>query len=73
MRIKPVFKIFGLLTLVGSLAAGVYYFLFIRSHKPQVEMYFDDGSMLAMPGDTGEAAPFMSVAAEVLKTNPVTN
>ena len=73
MRIKPVFKIFGLLTLLGSLAAGVYYFLFIRSRRPQVEMYFDDGSMLAMPGDAGEAAPFMSVAAEVLKNNPVTS
>jgi hypothetical protein len=69
---KPAFKIFGALTLLGSLAAGAYYFLFVRSRQPQVEMYFDDGSMLAMPGETAEAAPFMTVAAEVLKNNPVT-
>jgi hypothetical protein len=73
MRIRPIFKVFGVVTLLGSLAAGVYYFLFVRSRQPQVEMYFDDGSMLAMPGETGEAAPFMSVAAEVLKNNPVTS
>ena len=68
---KPVFKVFGALTLLGSLAAGAYYFLFVRSRQPQVEMYFDDGSMLAMPGETAEAAPFMTVATEVLKNNPV--
>ena len=71
MKIRPIFKIFGVLTLIGSLGAGAYYFLFVRSRQPQVEMYFDDGSMLAMPGDTGEAAPFMALAGEVLKSNPV--
>lgn len=70
---KPAYKAFGALTLLGSLAAGAYYFLFVRSRQPQVEMYFDDGSMLAMPGETAEAAPFMTVAAEVLKNNPVTS
>ena len=73
MKVKPIFKIFGLVTVIGSLAAGVYYFLFVRSHKPQVEMYFDDGSMLAMPGDAPEASKFLSLAAEVLSGNPVTN
>ena len=43
----------------------------MRGRKPQVEMYFDDGSMLAMPGDAAEAAPFMAVADEVLKSNPI--
>jgi hypothetical protein len=68
---KPAFKLFGAVTLLGSLAAGAYYFLFVRSRQPQVEMYFDDGSMLAMPGDAPEAAPFMAVATEVLKDNPL--
>jgi hypothetical protein len=72
VKIKPVFKVFGLVTLLGSLVGGVYYFLFVRTHKPQVEMYFDDGSMLSMPGDAPEAAPFLSAAAEVLTGNPVT-
>ena len=72
VKIKPVFKVFGLVTLLGSLVAGAYYFLFVRTRKPQVEMYFDDGSMLSMPGDTPEAAPFLAVAAEVLTNNPVT-
>ena len=69
---KRGFKLFGALTLAGSLAAGAYYFLFMRTHKPQVELYFDDGSMVAMPGDAAEAAPFMTLANEVLKDNPVT-
>ncbi len=73
MKIRPIFKVFGAVTLLGSLAAGAYYFLFVRSRQPQVEMYFDDGSMLSMPGETGEAAPFMAVAEEILKNNPVTS
>jgi hypothetical protein len=71
MKIRPLFKVFGALTVVGSLAAGAYYFLFVRKRQPQVEMYFDDGSMLAIPGETAEAAPFMTVASEVLKSNPI--
>ena len=73
MKVKSIFKIFGVVTLLGSLAAGVYYFLFVRTHKPQVEMYFDDGSMLSMPGDAAEAAPFLAVATEVLTSSPVTS
>ena len=45
---KRLILIFGIFTLVASMAAGVYYVLFLRSRKPQVELYFDDGSMLAM-------------------------
>ncbi len=71
MKIKPVYKIFGAVTVLGSLAAGVYYFLFVRSHKPQVEMYFDDGSMVAMAGDTDDAAPFLALATEILAVDPV--
>jgi hypothetical protein len=68
---KPAYKAFGALTLLGSLAAGAYYFLFMHRRQPQVEMYFDDGSMLAFPGDSADAAPFMAVATEILKTNPI--
>lgn len=68
---KPAFKLFGAVTLVGSLAAGAYYYLFMRGRHPQVEMYFDDGSMLAMPGDAPEATPFVAIANEVLKALPI--
>ena len=68
---KRVWKLFGALTLVGSLAAGAYYFLFMRGRHAQVELYFDDGSMVALPVDTDEAAPFVAVANEVLKVAPV--
>ncbi|MBN1632273.1 MAG: hypothetical protein JW990_21155 [Thermoleophilia bacterium] len=68
---KPSLKAFGALTVLGSVAAGAYYLLFLRSRKPQVELYFDDGSMIALPGETAEAAPFMAIATEVLKNNPV--
>jgi hypothetical protein len=68
---KRVLKLFGALTILGSVAAGVYYFFFMRSRKPQVELYFDDGSMLAMQGNAAEAAPFVSVAQEILAANPI--
>ncbi len=68
---KKGLKLFGALTLLSSLAAGGYYFLFMRSRKPQIELYFDDGSMLALPGDAEEAAPFMQIATEILKANPI--
>jgi hypothetical protein len=64
-------KLFGAVTLLGSLAAGGYYFLFMRSRKPQVELYFDDGSMVALPGDAVEAAPFMALATQILNSSPV--
>ena len=68
---KRLWKVFGALTLLGSLAAGAYYFLFMRGRRAQVELYFDDGSMVALPVDTAEAAPFVTVANEVLKALPV--
>jgi hypothetical protein len=70
---KRALRIFGALTILGSLAAGVYYYLFLRPRKPQVELYFDDGSMLAMLGSTPDAAPFMAVAEEILAASPVTD
>jgi len=70
---KRLLKVFGALTLLGSLAAGGYYFVFVRSRKPQVELYFDDGSMLAMPGNAAEAEPFVDVAVEILKAQPITD
>ncbi len=71
MKRKKVFTVFGALTLAGSLAAGVYYFIFMRGRKPQVELYFDDGSMVALPADTSEAAPFVAVAEKVLEAAPI--
>ena len=68
---KRLLKIFGIFALIGSLAAGGYYFLFVRSRSPQVELYFDDGSMLAFPGNTGEAAPFIAAATEILTQSPL--
>jgi hypothetical protein len=70
---KRAAKAVGIVTLAGSMAAGAYYFLVMRPRKPQVELYFDDGSMLAMPGNTDEASPFLSVATEILAANPVAN
>lgn len=73
MKGKKVFTVFGALTLAGSLAAGAYYFVFMRGRKPQVELYFDDGSMVALPADAAEAAPFVAVANEVLKAAPLSD
>ena len=68
---KRLFKIFGIFALIGSIIAGAYYFLFVRSRSPQVELYFDDGSMLAFPGNTAEATPFVAAAAEILTHSPL--
>lgn len=71
MKGKRVFTVFGALTLIGSLAAGAYYYVFMRGRKPQVELYFDDGSMVALPADAAEAQPFVAVADEILKAVPI--
>ncbi len=68
---KRVLKIFGIFAVIGSIIAGAYYFLFVRSRGPQVELYFDDGSMLAFPGNTDEAAPFIAAANEILANSPL--
>ncbi len=68
---KKIFKLFGFLTVLGSLAAGVYYWFFMRQKKPQVELYFDDGSMLALAADAPDAGPFLKVADDILATSPV--
>ncbi len=68
---KRFMKVFGVVTLLGSMAGGVYYFLFMRSRKPQVELYFDDGSMLAMPGSAPEAQPFVDLAEDILAAQPL--
>lgn len=68
---KRVLKIFGILAFLGSIGAGIYYFFFRNAHKPQVELYFDDGSMLSLDSRSDEAAPFMSVAREILAANPI--
>ncbi len=70
---KRLLKIFGIFALIGSIIAGAYYFLFVRSRSPQVELYFDDGSMLAFPGNTDEAAPFSAAATEILAQSPLSN
>ncbi len=70
---KRLLKIFGIFALIGSIIAGAYYFLFVRSRSPQVELYFDDGSMLAFPGNTDEAAPFIAAATEILAQSPLSN
>jgi len=70
--VRRFLKIFGIVTFLGSLAAGAYFLARLRSRRPQVELYFDDGSMLALAGNAPEAAPFVSHAAEILKASPVT-
>jgi hypothetical protein len=68
---KRLLKIFGIFAFVASVGAGIYYFLFVRARNPQVELYFDDGSMLAFPGNTGEADPFITAASEILTQSPL--
>jgi hypothetical protein len=70
---KKILKLFGVLTLLGSIAAGGYFFLRFRSRRPQVELYFDDGSMLALPGSASEATPFIVAASEILEASPVSS
>ena len=68
---KRLLKVFGVVSLLGSLAAAAYYFLVMRTSKPQVELYFDDGSMLALPGSAAEARPFMQLAGDILAARPI--
>jgi hypothetical protein len=68
---KRFMQVFGVFTVLGSMAAGAYYYFFMRSRKPQVELYFDDGSMLAMQGNAAEAAPFITLASDILAAHPI--
>ncbi|MHB9150955.1 MAG: hypothetical protein ACYC33_12920 [Thermoleophilia bacterium] len=68
---KKLFKFFGFLSVLGSAAAGVYYFFFMRKKKPSVELYFDDGSMLAFDDSAPEAGEFLALADDVLAMSPV--
>lgn len=68
---KRLLKGFGLFSLLASAGAGVYYFFFMREKRPQVELYFDDGTMLALQGSSPEAAPFLSAADDILAKSPV--
>lgn len=68
---KKLFKFFGFLSVLGSAAAGVYYFFFMRKKKPSVELYFDDGSMLAFDESAPEAGGFLALADDVLAMSPV--
>jgi hypothetical protein len=68
---KRLFKFFAFLSLIASAAAGVYYYFFMRRSKPQVELYFEDGSMLAFPGSSPDATAFVQVADEILAKSPV--
>lgn len=68
---KKLFKFFGFLSVLGSAAAGVYYFFFMRKKKPSVELYFDDGSMLAFDESAPEAGEFLALADDVLAMSPV--
>ena len=43
----------------------------MRKKKPQVELYFDDGSMLAFDQTAPEAGAFLGVAEDILAVSPV--
>lgn len=68
---KRLLKALGVLIALGSLGAGIYYLLVVCSRKPQVEIYFDDGSMVALPGEAMETAPFLAAASRVLRACPL--
>jgi len=68
---KRILKLFGFLAMIGSAAAGAYYYLFHREQKPQVELYFEDGAMLSLPESAAEATAFTNIAREILNKSPV--
>jgi len=63
---KKILKFFGFLTVVASAAAGAYYWFAMRQKKPQVELYFDDGSMMSFVEGSPEAEKLLPVAQDVL-------
>ncbi len=68
---KKLLKFFGFVSVLGSAAAGVYYYFFMRQKKPLVELYFDDGAMLALDDTSTDAAEFLALADDVLAMSPV--
>lgn len=68
---KAVWRVLLILAVVASAGAAAYYYFVMRQKKPQVELYFDDGSMLAFPGSAPEAGEFMNLARDILEKSPV--
>jgi hypothetical protein len=68
---KKLLKTLFILAAFAAAGCAVYYYFFMRQKKPQVELYFDDGSMLAFPGNSADAAPFVEAADEILLKSPV--
>jgi hypothetical protein len=68
---KKLLMLFVALAAIAAAAGGAYYYFFMRQKKPQVELYFDDGSMLAFPGDSPDSAAFVGAADDVLLKSPV--
>ncbi len=69
---KRMLKVLGILLVVLTAGAAAYYYFVMREKKPQVELYYEDGSMLSFPAGSPDAANFVSVAREVLDQSPVT-
>lgn len=68
---KKVIKILAVILAFATLGVAAYYYFVMRQKKPQVELYFEDGSMLALPSKSPDAAPFVTVAKEILEKSPV--
>ncbi len=68
---KRLFSFFVFLLLAATVVGVGYYYFFLRQQKPQVELYFDDGSMLALQASAPEATGFVGIAEEILAKSPV--
>ena len=68
---KKLIKVLAVILAVATAGAAAYYYFVMRQKKPQVELYFDDGSMLAFPGSAPEAGEFMNLAQDILDKSPV--
>lgn len=64
-------RLLGLMLLLAAGGAVAYYYFFMRQKKPQVEIYYDDGSMVAFQGSSPEAGPFLDIAQTILAESPV--
>jgi hypothetical protein len=50
----------------GSLAGTVLVRRRSRQHQVRVDLYFADGSMISLPGESPDAAAILAAAREVL-------
>ena len=58
----------AILGVLGGMVAGAALIRRQTAHRERADLYFEDGSMLSLPGESTEAARLLPLARDALRT-----